>query len=49
MKDRVNHLNYEYINLTEVADRIEVVIKIDLSLIMCIGNAQYITKMLKVG
>ena len=37
MKDRVNGLNHEYINLTEVGDRIEVVIKIGLDLIMHIG------------
>ena len=49
MKDRVNHLNHEYINLTEVGDRIEVVIKIGLDLIMDIGVIQHITRTSEVG
>ena len=49
MKNRVNHLNHEYINLTEVGDRIVVVIKVDLGLIMHIGDAQYISRTLEVG
>ena len=49
MKGRVNHLNHEYINLTEVGDRIVVVIKIDLGLIIHIGVIQYITRTLEVG
>ena len=49
MKDRVNCLNFKYINLTEVGDRIEVVIKIGLDLIMHIGVIQHITRTLEVG
>ena len=49
MKDRINHLNHEYINLTEVGDRIEVVIKIGLGLIMHIGDIQSITRTLELG
>ena len=41
--------NYEYINLTEVGDRIEVVIKIGSGLMMHIGVIQYITRTLEVG
>ena len=39
--------NHEYINLTEVADRIEVAIQIDLGPIMHIGDTQYITRTLE--
>ena len=49
MKDRVNHLNHEYINLTEVGDRIKVVIMIGLGLIMCIGDVQSIVRTLEIG
>ena len=49
MKDRINHLNHKFINLTEVGDRIEVVMKVDLGLIMWIGDAQYIIRTLEVG
>ena len=49
MKDRVNHLNHEYTNLTKVEDRIEVAIKVDLGLIMHIGDAQYIIWTLEAG
>ena len=49
MKDRVNHLNHEYTNLTKVGNRIEVVIRVDLGLIMHIGDAQYIIRTLEVG
>ena len=49
MKDRINHLNHDYINLPEVRDRIEVVIKVYLGLIMCIGDVQYIIRTLEVG
>ena len=38
MKDRVNCVNDEYINLTDGGDRIEAVIKIHLDLIMHIGD-----------
>ena len=49
MKSRVNHLNYEYINLTEVGDQIEVVIKIGLGLIMHKGVVKHMTGTLQVG
>ena len=49
MKDRVNHLNHEYINLTEVGDRIEVVTNIGLGQTIHIGVIQYITRTLEVG
>ena len=49
MKSRVNCLNHEYINLTEVGDRIEVVTKIGLGLIMHIGVIQHITRISEVG
>ena len=49
MKERINCLNHKYINLTEVGDRIEVVIKVALGLIMCIGDVQHIIRILEVG
>ena len=49
MKDRLNHLNHEYTNLTEVGDKIEVPIKVVLGLIMHIGDAQYIIRTLEAG
>ena len=49
MKDRINHLNHEYINLTEVGIRTEVMIKIGLGLVMHIEVIQHITRTLEVG
>ena len=49
MKDRVNHLNHGYTILTEVGDRIEVAIKVDLGLIMSVGDAQYTIRTLEAG
>ena len=49
MKDRVNCLKHKYINLTEVGVRIEVIIKIGLGLIICVGVIQHITRTLEVG
>ena len=49
MKDKVNHLNHDYTNLTEVGNRIEVDIKVELGLIMCIGYARYMIRTLEIG
>ena len=45
----MHHLNHEYTNLTKVGDRIEVTIKVDLGLIMCIGDVQYKIRGLEAG
>ena len=49
MKNKVNHLNHEYTNLTEVGNRIEVDIKVEEGLIMHIGDVQSIIRTLEVG
>ena len=48
MKDKVNNLNHEYTNLTEVGNRIDVDIKAELGLIMHIGDAWYMIRTLEV-
>ena len=48
-EDKLNHLNREYINLTEVGVKTEVIIKIGLGLIMHIGVFQHMTRTLEVG
>ena len=47
MKDRVNHLSHEYINLIEAEVRIEVITKVDLGPIMHIEVVQDTTKILE--
>ena len=43
-KNKVNHLNHKYTNPTEVGNRIEVDIKVEVGLIMSIGGAQYMIR-----
>ena len=47
MKDRVNHLSHECINLIEAEARIEVITKVGLGLIMHIEVIQDTTKILE--
>ena len=49
MKNKINHSNHEYTNLTEEGNKIEVDIKVEVGLIMHTGDAQYMVRTLEEG
>ena len=49
MKNKANHLDHKYTNLTEVGDRIGVDIKVEVGLITHIGDAQHMIRTLELG